>query len=212
MQNPYNVWGTLPSGSSSEIPPSIYGALPWNDSSSSNAPRLHTFYFAALNPSIANCVVLGPNNDPQFYVTADSNLPGYTVLKTANGQKFGLIEWKSGGSQVEIRGAVPKQATSTFLSLSPDRRYRIMHVGDSDYIWMPDQNGIRVCVSYIVHNIADSDLPQMCLGGDMSSTTLAKVTRESSSFKLEMRSEAVQAGLIHSAIAAIVLLESGSSI
>ncbi len=121
MQNPYNVWGTLPSGSSSEIPPSIYGALPWNDSSSSNAPRLHTFSFTALNPSITNCVVLGPNNDPQFYVITDSNLPGYTVLKAANGQKFGLIEWKSGGSQVEIRGAVPKQAASTFLTLSPDR-------------------------------------------------------------------------------------------
>ncbi|KAK0454623.1 hypothetical protein EV421DRAFT_1896532 [Armillaria borealis] len=195
MQNPYNVWGTLPSGSSSEIPPSIYGALPWNDSSSTGAPRLHTFYFTTLNPSITNCVVLGPNNDPQFHVTTDSNLPGYTVLKAANGQKFGLIEWKSGGSQVEIRGAVPKQAASTFLSLSHDQRYRIMHVGRSDYIWMPDQNGIR-----------------MCLGGDMSSTTLAKVTRESSSFKLEMRSEAVQAGLVHSAIAAIVLLESGTRI
>ncbi len=76
---------------------------------------------------------------------------------------------------------------------------------------MPDQNGIRVSASYIV-DVVDSDLPQMCLGGDMSSTTLAKVTRESSGIKLEMRSDAVQAGLVHSAIAAIVLLESGTRI
>ncbi|KAK0460924.1 uncharacterized protein EV420DRAFT_1529193 [Desarmillaria tabescens] len=168
MQHPYNVWGTLPSGSSSEIPPSIYGALPWNNSSSSNAPSMHTFYFTALNPSIINCIVVGLNNDPQFYVTTDSKMPGYTVLKAVNGRSFGLIEWKTDGSQVEIRGVVPKQAAKDFLGLSSDHRYRTMHVGGGDYIWMPDQNGIR-----------------MYLAGDMSSKTLAKVTREPSGFKLE---------------------------
>ncbi|KAK0212505.1 hypothetical protein DFS33DRAFT_1282081 [Desarmillaria ectypa] len=63
MQHPYNVWGTLPSGLSPEIPPSIYGALPRNKSSS-NVPSLYTFYFTALNHSIINCIVIGPNNEP----------------------------------------------------------------------------------------------------------------------------------------------------
>ncbi|KAG7449685.1 uncharacterized protein BT62DRAFT_1073117 [Guyanagaster necrorhizus] len=191
MQHPYNVWGTLPSGSSSEIPPSIYGALPW-DGSSSNAPSLYAFYFTTLNPSIIDCTVIGPNNEPQFYVTTNSTMPGYTVLKAADGRSLGLIEWKNSSSQVEIRGAVPKQATNDFLRLSHDHRYRIMRVGGRDYILTSDEDGIR-----------------MYLGGDMSSKMLAKVTRNPSSFKLEISSDAVQAGLLHSAVVAIVLLESG---
>ncbi|KAG7453238.1 uncharacterized protein BT62DRAFT_879514 [Guyanagaster necrorhizus] len=193
MQNPYDVW-SAPSSSrqSSDIPPSIYGALPYTNSPV--APGSITFHFARLNPSILNSVVLGPDNCPKFHIVTESSMPGYTILKAVDGGNIGMIQWKPDDSQIEIRGIMHKRAARDFLRLSDDNRCRIMCVRGKDYIWISEQ-----------------DCTCMYLGGDVSSKIFAKLTRDQSCFRLVMAAEAISAGLLPSAILAIILIQSGKA-
>ncbi|KAL0070615.1 hypothetical protein AAF712_002456 [Marasmius tenuissimus] len=147
MNNPFSAWyensSQAAQGSSrSEPPPSIYGALPVGSSNATNSSTL-TFTFTAFNPSILNCTVVGPNNVPYFYVITDPSMPSYTMFKTPDGKSFGLAEWGR-TPKVEVRGIVAKQATSQFLRLSSDQRFRVMQVGGHDYMWIPGQGTIMV--------------------------------------------------------------------
>ncbi|KAK0229227.1 hypothetical protein EDD85DRAFT_776367 [Armillaria nabsnona] len=193
MQNPFDAW-SAPSSSrrSSDIPPSIYGALPYTDVPA--VPGITTFHFACLNPSIINSVILGPDNCPKFHVVTEPSMPGYTILKAVDGGNIGMIQWKPDDSQVEIRGVMRKRAARDFLILSDDHRYRVMRVGGTDYIWTSEQGS--TC---------------MYLGGDVSSKVFAKVTRYQSCFRLAMAAEALSAGLLPSAIIAVILLQSGKA-
>ena len=123
MQNPYNVWGTIPTPPGSEPAPSIYGALPYVSPQPHSSS--HIFTFTSLNPSITNYNILGPNNLSQFLVFTDPALPAYTLLKSSrDGRNLGLIEWKSSGhTEVELRHIVPKQRANQFLRVSSDNRW-----------------------------------------------------------------------------------------
>ncbi|KAK0210038.1 hypothetical protein DFS33DRAFT_1251577 [Desarmillaria ectypa] len=191
MQNPFNVW-KAPSSSrcSPDIPPSIYGALPYTDSPA--VPGITTFHFACLNPSIINSVVFGPDNCPKFHVITEPSMPGYTILKAVDGGNIGMIQWKPDDSQVEIRGVMRKRAARDFL-FSYHHRYRVMRVGGMDYIWTSEQRS--TC---------------MYLGGDVSKR-FAKITHDQSCFRLAMAAEAVSAGLLPSAIIAVILIQSGKA-
>lgn len=163
MQNPFDAW-SAPSSSrrSSDIPPSIYGALPYTDVPA--VPGITTFHFACLNPSIINSVILGPDNCPKFHVVTEPSMPGYTILKAVDGGNIGMIQWKPDDSQVEIRGVMRKRAARDFLILSDDHRsvlfsptfyglikfhrYRVMRVGGTDYIWTSEQGSTCVSSSF----------------------------------------------------------------
>ncbi|KAF9010342.1 hypothetical protein BDZ89DRAFT_964496, partial [Hymenopellis radicata] len=44
------------------------------------------FTFTALNPSIANCAVLGPNERPLYEIYSDASMSGYTILSGVGGE------------------------------------------------------------------------------------------------------------------------------
>ncbi|KAF9038265.1 hypothetical protein BDZ89DRAFT_945854 [Hymenopellis radicata] len=193
MQNPYNIWGTPADCRGSEAPPSIYGALPY--STSRRMLPLLAFTFTSLNPSVLNCVVLGPNNHPQFQITTNTSMPGYTILRGKEGKNIGLIEWRPDGSQVEVLHVVRKQPAGSFLRLSGDHKYRIMQVQNTDYLWIIEGSAIS-----------------MYLAGEVKSPTLlARLKRQQNGFKLEVANDVVQGGLLHPVLIAAVLLQSGQS-
>ncbi|KAF5369053.1 hypothetical protein D9758_002946 [Tetrapyrgos nigripes] len=185
--NPYYTWT-----SSDNAGGSAYGALPSaNPGMSSN---LLTLVFTSMNPNILSSTVVGPNNDPCYYVITDSSLPGYTVFKGTDDRSVALIDWTR-QCQVEIRDIVRKQAASSFLSLSSDRQYRIMTVAGQKYMWAPHKNLI-------------------CLYTNNTPTPvqLAQLSKVQGIIKLELTASAVQAGLVLPCLAAAVLLQSGQRI
>lgn len=140
---------------------SLYGALPAPDSTTSDFQML---YFTSMNPNILSCTLTKADGQPQYYITTDSWIPGYTNFRTVGGQSVVLIEWNSRGAEVEIRGTLKKQYASDFLQLSRDRRYalhrwytifrltrlprfRIMTFGGEQYAWVARDNTICVCES-----------------------------------------------------------------
>lgn len=115
--NPFAAWNY--SSDTSTPVPSIYGALPYQQ----RPPKTISFIFTSFNPSILNCSVVGGQNlHPYFHIITDSvSMAGYTMLKTAEGKSFALVQWQQHPT-VEVRGAISRQPVSGWLSLSPDRR------------------------------------------------------------------------------------------
>ncbi|THV04750.1 hypothetical protein K435DRAFT_648774 [Dendrothele bispora CBS 962.96] len=188
--NPFYSWD-----SSDNSNASVYGALPSAnpEKSTSNSNSL-ALNFTSMNPNILNCTVVGPNNQPYYYVVTDSSLPGYTVFKSNDNKSVALVEWKR-QCQIEIRDIVCKQPASSFLSLSPDRQYRVMTVAGQQYMWAPR-----------------NDVICLYTGGSSSPTLLAQLSKKKGTMKLELAPSAVQAGLLLPSLAAVVLLQSGQRI
>lgn len=84
-----------------------------------HAPRLLAYTFTSLNPSVLNCVVVGPDNHLQFQIATNTSI---TILRGKDGKTVGLVEWRPDGSQVEIIHAVRKQPAGAFLRLAGDRQ------------------------------------------------------------------------------------------
>ncbi|KAJ3812081.1 hypothetical protein F5876DRAFT_38242 [Lentinula aff. lateritia] len=197
MVNPYAVWNTARNNTtslegSSDPLPSIYGALPF--SSPSDTSSSMTFTFIGLNPSIANCTILGPNNSPQFRVVTDFAMPGYTILKTMEGKNSALIEWRE-PVKVEVRGMISKQRASEFLRVSSNKRYRIMLIRSQEFMWIPNGGAVSLYTT-----------------GSSDSEFLGRISRSVGAITLEMTQNAVRLGLLQACIITTVLLQSGENI
>ncbi len=122
-QNPFGSWAEAGNGQSSASlwngtpPPSIFGALPYPASPSNTV----TYYFTSFKPNIFNCSVVGPQNQVYYQIVTDNSMPGYTVVKNAEGKNISLVEWQA-HPFVEIRGTLAKQNVMNWLRLSPDQR------------------------------------------------------------------------------------------
>lgn len=113
-QSANNTWsGTAPA-------PSIYGALPYP----SDHGSFSTFFFTSFNPDLLNCTVVGSQAQVYYRIVTDNHMPGYTVIKNAEGKNVTLLEWQS-HPMIEVRGLLTKQYVKTWLGLSPDRRLEI---------------------------------------------------------------------------------------
>ncbi|KAF7342249.1 Auxin efflux carrier [Mycena venus] len=191
--NPYATWSN--SNVRRAVPgvPSVHGALPFT--ADPTASNLVVFHFASFKPSILNCTVLGKNTYPYFTVTTDPAIPGYTAVKNADGKPMALIEWKD-GPLVEIRGILPKQRVSDWLTLSGDGSHRTMKVNEQQYIWAPQRSTISLYP-------AGTQTPEL----------LARISRrEDGTVSLEITSTAVTAGLVETCVVATFLLQCGHKI
>ncbi|KAJ7119942.1 hypothetical protein C8R43DRAFT_1077027 [Mycena crocata] len=225
--NPFDVWSNAGSGhannharhghasASAVSPPSVFGALPYPNPPVASASGSHTrsnsslttFYLTSLNPSVLNCVVLGPAPGPQnqhhphspaasklyYAITTDNTMPGYTVFKNAARKSIGLIEWQR-HPRVEVRGAVPKQETRGWLKVSRDQTYRTMTIRGFKYTWAPDGQYINLCSS--------GPSPQF----------LGRISRGEDSVAIELTPDAIQLELLDTAVVVAVLLQCGHNI
>jgi hypothetical protein len=122
-QNPFGSWAEAGQGHSSgslwgtSPAPSVFGALPYPSAPSNTV----TYYFTSFKPNILNCSVLGPQNQVYYQIVTDNSMPGYTVIKNAEGKNTSLIEWQA-HPFVEIRGTLVKQNVMNWLRLSQDQR------------------------------------------------------------------------------------------
>ncbi|GAW03502.1 hypothetical protein F5879DRAFT_250924 [Lentinula edodes] len=171
---------------------SLYGALPAPDSTTSDFQML---YFTSMNPNILSCTLTKADGQPQYYITTDSWIPGYTNFRTVGGQSVVLIEWNSRGAEVEIRGTLKKQYASDFLQLSRDRRFRIMTFGGEQYAWVARDN--TICMYKVNSSSADC---------------LARLCKEQGIIRLEMSPIAIRNGLLSPTVLAAVLLQGGRRI
>ncbi|KAF9066011.1 hypothetical protein BDP27DRAFT_1228131 [Rhodocollybia butyracea] len=199
MANPYAVWNvqaTKMGRTTSEPLPSIYGALPF-PLPVEDRPSM-VFTFTGFDPTVTNCTILGPNGSPQFRIVTDSSMPGYTLLKTLDGRRSALIEWRNQAKcKVEIRGMVSKQYVSEFLRVSPDKRYRIMLVRSQEFMWLPEGDNISL---YTVGSSQNN------------SEFLGRISRNVGAVTLELTQSAVRGGLLQASIIATVLIQSGLNI
>ncbi|KIK64534.1 hypothetical protein GYMLUDRAFT_220969 [Collybiopsis luxurians FD-317 M1] len=200
MANPFAIWNTVHRDEMgnqvfSEPAPSIYGALPF--AYPTDSPPLMSFAFTNFNPSIASCIVLGPNGSPQFRVLTDPLMPGYTMVKTTDGKSCALIEWGP-PAKVEIRGTISKQPASNFLRPSLDGRYRIMVIGSREFMWFPDHGHGTISL----YTVSSSENPEF----------LGRISRSGRAIRLDMTQNAVRAGLLQACITATVLLQNGQNI
>lgn len=127
MNHPFGSWSENSQGGSNVSP--TFGALPYPSD-----PRCSctSFYFSSFNPDIMNCVVVGPQAQQLYRVVTDKNMPGYTVIKKADGSNLSLIEWKS-HPLLEIRGLLSKQPVGTWLGLSADKRLVVFACNGNNY-------------------------------------------------------------------------------
>ncbi|EPQ50462.1 hypothetical protein GLOTRDRAFT_133842 [Gloeophyllum trabeum ATCC 11539] len=188
--NPFGGWGN-----SEAPPPSIFGALPYPQSSAPS-PTLADraiFVFTDYNPSILNCTIVDNRARTVFYISTETT-PRYTFVKDRDGRNLGVIEWQTHPS-VEIRGIVPKQEVRSWLALSPDARSRVMTVQNARYAWAPSG-------SHILLYTTTSSVPQV----------LGKVSKTASTVTLELSAAALELGLLECAIVATLLMQSGRNI
>ncbi|KAJ4473151.1 hypothetical protein J3R30DRAFT_3296931 [Lentinula aciculospora] len=171
---------------------SVFGALPASEFTTAD---FQMYYFTTMNPSILSCTLTKSNGQPQYYITTDSWLPGYTQFKSVEGQSMVLIEWNSRAAEVEIRGALRKQYASDFLQLSRDRRFRIMTFGGEQYAWVARDT--TICM-YKVNS--------------SSANFLARLCKEQGIIRLEVSPIAIQTGLLPAIVLAVVLLQAGRRI
>ncbi|KAF5356763.1 hypothetical protein D9756_006724 [Leucocoprinus leucothites] len=184
-QSTGSLWGTSP-------PPSVFGALPYPSAPSNTV----TYYFTSFKPNILNCSVIGPQNQVYYQIVTDNSMPGYTVLKNAEGKNISLVEWQA-HPFVEIRGALAKQNVMNWLRLSQDQSHRLMDVRGMRYVWVPRDKSINLYAG----------------GSGTPATFLAKVTRTSAQVvTVDMTPDAIQLGLLDSIITATTLLLSGRNI
>ncbi|KAJ7822816.1 hypothetical protein B0H14DRAFT_2370489 [Mycena olivaceomarginata] len=180
------------SGSNTVPQPSIFGALPFV--TPSPLPMFVSFRFTSYSPSILNSTVMGPQAQTYFHVNTDIPTPGFTVITNSANQPTAIIEWAR-HPVLEIRGIVPKQQTSQWLALAPEKRYRTMTVKNKTFVWAPD--GESIC------------LYSPGLGAPQ---THARVTREEGAVALDITSDAIQMGLLDVCVAAALLLQCGRKI
>ncbi|KAF8962579.1 hypothetical protein BDZ97DRAFT_2021739 [Flammula alnicola] len=183
-----------PFGSWSEAgqAPSIFGALPYpTDPEYSN---LVTFYFTSFSPNILNCTVIGPQARVYYRIVTDNQMPGYTVIKNAEGKNVSLIEWQA-HPMIEVRGLLSKQHVRTWLGLTADKRSRTMTVRGMQYTWAPRDKSINLYA-----------------GGHRGPTFLARITRANGAITLDMTQDAIQLGLLDPIVAAALLLQCGRNI
>lgn len=127
--NPFGAWADNAGGSS----PSVFGALPYpSDPAYAN---MTSFFFTSLNPNILNCTVVGAQNRPQYTITTDGQMAGYTTIKNSSGQTVSLIEWQS-RPMIEIRGVLPKQNIRSWLALNSDKRFVFVSVNVLQSQWL----------------------------------------------------------------------------
>ncbi|KAF9010118.1 hypothetical protein BDQ17DRAFT_1235143 [Cyathus striatus] len=194
--NPFGGWTEAGQGPSQNVwsdgvpPPSVFGALPYPSVPS----NLLTFYFTSFNPDLLNCAVVGPQGQPYYRVVTDNHMPGYTVIKNAEGKSISLIEWQS-HPFIEIRGTLAKQNVRNWLRLSHDRASRSMEVRGMRYTWAPRDKSIILFA-----------------GTPSQPTFLAKVTRAHGTIVLEITPDALQLGILDSTITAALLLQCGRNV
>ncbi|KAF5325373.1 hypothetical protein D9619_009655 [Psilocybe cf. subviscida] len=171
--------------------PPTFGALPTFDKQSS----LHTFLFSSFNPDFLNCTVTGPGNAKYFEVSTTSDTNKTTISKP--GAQMGTIEWR-GHPIIEAPGLIMRQLSLDFLKLSSDRTYRIMLVGKKTYAWIPRGNNGIYLYNY----------------GPNPPSQYARITmaQDGRSVRLELTSDAFQAGLFEPCIFSTVLLFSARNI
>ena len=161
--NPHNNYGE---GSEGGPIPSIHGALPYIPSVlSGRSEQLITFRFQPHPPtnSILDCVVVGSDSRPRFYVStgaAQDATPAVTTLKDEGGNLAATIEWQY-HPVVQLKtysNTIPRQFSSQLLPLSSNQSSRTMSLGGKSYQWSRDPE--RDCI--YLHNISYS--PRELLG------------------------------------------------
>ncbi|KJA25442.1 hypothetical protein HYPSUDRAFT_134643 [Hypholoma sublateritium FD-334 SS-4] len=178
--------------SSGPSQPSIYGALPYV--SDPAYPNMVTFFFTELNPGILNCTVVNAQAKPVFQIVTDNQMQGYTMIKNAEGRNVSLIEWQA-HPMIEIRGHVSKQYVKNWLGLTSDKSSRTMSVRGMSYIWAPRDKSINLYA-----------------GGGRNPTLLARINRANGAITLDMTPDAMQLGLLDTAVSAVLLLQCGRNI
>jgi hypothetical protein len=138
--------------------PSIQGALPHIPSGiPAGADQQHlSFIFEpqGQNSGVLNCIVMGPDSRPRFYITSNNSSSGavITTIKDEGGNLAATIEWQL-HPVVQLQtyiNNVPRQFSSQFLPLSQSRTSREMSVKGKSYLWTRDPE--RDCV--YLHNIS----------------------------------------------------------
>ncbi|KAJ7848816.1 hypothetical protein B0H14DRAFT_2582793 [Mycena olivaceomarginata] len=121
--------------------PLIFGALLFM--TPSPLPMFISFWFTLFGLSILNSTVMGPHGQTYFRISTDIPTPRFTVITNAANQPTAIIEWAR-HPVLEIRGIVPKQQSSQWLALAPEKLYCTMTVKKKTFVWAPD--GESICV------------------------------------------------------------------
>ncbi|KIM46773.1 hypothetical protein M413DRAFT_63589 [Hebeloma cylindrosporum] len=199
MFNPFDSWSQAGNGQSASNawngvgqPPSVFGALPYP--SDPNYSSMVTFYFTSFNPNILNCSVVGPRAQTYYRIVTDNQMPGYSVIKNAEGRNVSLVEWQT-LPMIEVRGVLAKQHVRTWLGLTSDRSSRTMTVRGMQYTWSPSDKSINLYA-----------------GGPRDRKFLARISRANGAISLDMTSDAMQLGLLDIVVVAAFLLQCGRNI
>ncbi|KAF8155943.1 hypothetical protein B0H34DRAFT_660076 [Crassisporium funariophilum] len=197
--NPFGSWAEAGQGQSvhhawngGAPAPSVFGALPYPTAPSDS--NLVTFYFTSFSPTIFNCTVIGPQAQVYYRVVTDNYMPGYTVIKNAEGKNISLIEWQT-HPLIEVRDLLAKQHIRTWLGLTKDKSSRTMTVRGMQYTWTPRDKSINLYT-----------------GEHKNPRFLARITRANGTITLDMTNDAIQLGLLDPIVAAALLLQSGRNI
>ncbi|KAK7044375.1 hypothetical protein R3P38DRAFT_3308325 [Favolaschia claudopus] len=208
---PPSLYGVLPYVSPNPNQMPIQGGAYPNNTPSSPRPattELITFYLTSPSSphahansqsagvNVLNCTVLDARSSRvQYTISTDNSLAGYTVFKSVlDGRSVGLIEWGRGKTSVEVRGAVQKQETKTWLRVSRNQTYRTMTVRGFQYTWSPDDQYINLCST------------------GPTSTFLGRISRGDETVVIELTPDAIQLNLQDASIVAAVLLLCGQNI
>ncbi|TFK26581.1 hypothetical protein FA15DRAFT_654254 [Coprinopsis marcescibilis] len=183
--HPFGSWTEGQQSSTS----SVYGALPYPTDANMTA-----FYFTNFTPNIFNATVVGPKAQVFYRIVTDNQMPGYTIVKNAEGGNVSLIEWQN-HPFIEIRGMVAKQNVTSWLRLSPNQDSRLMDLGGVRYAWVPRNSSINLYAT-------SSGTPAFC----------GRVTRSNGGVVLELTAEALQRGLLDVVVTACLLLQCGRNI
>ncbi|KAJ7736589.1 hypothetical protein DFH07DRAFT_753415 [Mycena maculata] len=193
MLNPYSQgWqNTGASGLSSNGRPSIFGALPFT--SPGALPTFFSFRFTSFNPSVLNCIIIGPQSRPYFRIVTDAPIPGVSVFQNSNGQNMALVQWHR-HPEVEVRNIITRQRTSAMLALWTDQSSRTMSVNGATFTFTPRDNFIWI--------YSTASQPEI----------LGRISRDQDTITLELTGEAIHLGLLEPAVVATFLLQCGRNI
>jgi hypothetical protein len=140
--NPFAQWCI--SDDSTTIPPiSIFGALP--QPFPPPPCSFVEFHFTSFNPTILDSVVIGPNNQPCYFVSTDPS--GFTVIQDRHGMNVSFIEWQT-HPIVEIQDRLARQTVENWLRISRDQQTRLMDYRKTRYSWSTYNQHICVSISF----------------------------------------------------------------
>jgi hypothetical protein len=140
-------WPWSQSGTSQGAPASAFGALPASfqfNTPSLGVADLVSFHFAAFNPNILNCTIMGPRSIVYYQVVTEAG-GSTTVLRDNKGAHAAVLEWRR-QPYIQMKGSVPHQRVSEWLLLSSNRISRKMMVNNVQYRWTPYANDVFVSV------------------------------------------------------------------